>query len=255
MRTPAGRNLTYDLQEKLGRAIVGGAYEAGFPTEAELSRVHGLSRSVTREAVKMLSAKGLLSARPRVGTVVEPSESWNLLDPDVLRWLLERQFSLDLLRQFSELRLGIEPTAAALAARFPDSPAVAAIAQGFARMDAAAIGEDDPLEADVQFHIAILRATQNPFFHQFEEMVRTALHTSIQFTNRFAGRTANVGEHGDVLDAIRAGAPDRARAAMYRLIDEVLELIAQARDHEEAAQAGSAGPTAAGVAVEPESAP
>ena len=236
MRTPAGRNLTYDLQERLGRAIVGGAYEEGFPTEAELSKAHGLSRSVTREAVKMLSAKGLLSARPRVGTVIEPSESWNLLDPDVLRWLLERQFSLDLLRQFSELRLGIEPVAAALAAQFPDSPAIAPIELGFARMEAAALGEDDPLEADIQFHIAILRATRNPFFHQFEEMVRTALHTSIQFTNRFAGRTANIAEHGDVLIAIREGDSTRARRAMYRLIDEVLELIDQAREHEQAGQ-------------------
>jgi DNA-binding FadR family transcriptional regulator len=240
MRTPAGRNLTFDFQERLGRAIVGGAYEEGFPTEAELSRVHGLSRSVTREAVKMLSAKGLLSARPRVGTVVEPSESWNLLDPDVLRWLLERQFSLDLLRQFSELRLGIEPTAAALAAQFPDSPAIAAIEQGFARMEAAAAGQDDPLEADIQFHIAILRATQNPFFHQFEELVRTALHTSIQFTNRFAGRTANIREHGDVLDAIRDGDAGRARGAMFQLIDEVLDLIAQAREHESIAEAAEA---------------
>src|SRR5262245_46907966 len=146
MRTPAGRNLTFDLQERLGRAIVGGVFEEGFPTEAELSKAHGLSRSITREAVKMLAAKGLVSARPRIGTVIEPSDSWNLLDPDVLRWLLERQFSLDLLRQFSELRLGIEPTAAALAARLPDDPAVRAIEQGFARMEAAALGNDDPLE-------------------------------------------------------------------------------------------------------------
>src|SRR5690606_2011829 len=100
MRTGEGSNLTFDLKESLGRAIVGGAFEDGFPTEAELARAHGLSRSVTREAVKMLAAKGLLSARPKIGTVVQPSERWNLLDPDVLRWLLERQFSLDLLRQF-----------------------------------------------------------------------------------------------------------------------------------------------------------
>src|SRR5687768_10798690 len=179
MRTPDGRNLTYNLRETLGRAIVAGAFENGFPTEAELSRAHGHSRSVTREAVKMLAAKGLLSARPKIGTVVEPSESWNLLDPDVLRWLLERQFSLDLLRQFSELRLAIEPTAAALAAQVPDNPGLAAVEAGFARMEAAARGEDDVLDADIQFHIAILHAVQNPFFRQFEELVRTALHTSI----------------------------------------------------------------------------
>lgn len=235
MRTADGRNLTFDLRETLGRAIVGGAFEDGFPTEAELSRTHGLSRSVTREAVKMLAAKGLLSARPKVGTAVEPNERWNLLDPDVLRWLLERQFSLDLLRQFSELRLAIEPTAAALAAQIADNPAIAAIEEGFARMEAAARGEDDVLDADIQFHIAILHAVQNPFFRQFEELVRTALHTSIQFTNRFSGRTANIAQHGDVLDAIRAGDAGRARTTMYGLIDEVLELIEKAQQDEAAA--------------------
>lgn len=236
MRTADGRNLTYDLLETLGRAIVGGAFEDGFPTEAELSRTHGISRPVTREAVKMLAAKGLLSARPRVGTVVEPSESWNLLDPDVLRWLLARQFSLDLLRQFSELRLAIEPTAAALAAQIPDNPGVAAIEEGFARMEAAGRGEDDVLEADIQFHVAILHAVQNPFFGQFEELVRTALHTSIRFTNRYSGRGgANVGQHGEVLEAIRAGDPDRARATMFGLIDEVVALIDTAQRDEPAA--------------------
>jgi DNA-binding FadR family transcriptional regulator len=235
MRTADGRNLTFDLLETLGRAIVGGTFEGGFPTEAELSRTHGISRPVTREAVKMLAAKGLLSARPRVGTVVEPSESWNLLDPDVLRWLLERKFSLDLLRQFSELRLAIEPSAAALAAQIPDNPGVAAIEEGFARMEAAARGEDDVLEADVQFHVAILQAVQNPFFRQFEELVRTALHTSIRFTNRFSGRSANIPQHGVVLEAIRTGDPNRARTTMYGLIDEVLMLIRTAEKDEQAA--------------------
>ena len=239
MRTPDGRNLTNGLHETLGRSIVGGAFENGFPTEAELSRLYGLSRSVTREAVKMLTAKGLLSARPKVGTVVEPSASWNLLDPDVLRWLLERKFSLDLLRQFSELRLAIEPTAAAFAAQYPDSPAIGAIEAGFARMESASHGADDALEADIQFHVAILHATQNPFFGQFEELVRTALYTSIQFTNQFSGHTANVAQHHEVLEAIKSGDGEHARATMYRLIDDVLTLIHQARQNEPASKIGA----------------
>lgn len=238
MRTAAGSNLTFDLKETLGRAIVGGAFESGFPTEAELSRSHGLSRSVTREAVKMLAAKGLLSARPKIGTVVEPSERWNLLDPDVLRWLLDRQFSLELLRHFSQLRLAIEPTAAALAAQSANGAAIEAIESGFARMEAAAAGKDDVLAADIQFHIAILQAAQNPFFRQFEELVRTALHSSIQFTNRFSGRSANIGQHGEVLEAIRTGDGARARAVMFSLIDEVLALIEQAQRDEGSETAG-----------------
>jgi DNA-binding FadR family transcriptional regulator len=114
IRTQPGLSLTYGLVESLGQAIVTGEYvEVGFPTEGELSKQFGASRTVTREAVKMLTAKGLLSARPRHGTVVEPENEWNLLDPDVLRWMLERKFSLRLLAEFTEMRLGIEPAAAA----------------------------------------------------------------------------------------------------------------------------------------------
>ena len=99
VRTSLGRNLTYGMLDHLGKMIVTGGYdERPFPTEAELSIQHSVSRSVTREAVKMLTAKGLLSARPRQGTIVQPSSSWNLFDADILRWLLERKFSLDLLR-------------------------------------------------------------------------------------------------------------------------------------------------------------
>jgi hypothetical protein len=109
-----GRNLTYGLLDVLGRQIVTGAFEGTrFPTEAELSAQHGISRSVTREAVKMLTAKGLLTARPRQGTSVQPVANWNLFDTDVLHWLLERKFSVDLLAQFNQLRAAIEPAAAA----------------------------------------------------------------------------------------------------------------------------------------------
>jgi DNA-binding FadR family transcriptional regulator len=225
----ANRNLTFGLQEALGRAIVTGAYESErFPTEAELAARHAVSRSVTREAVKMLTAKGLLTARPRKGTTVQPASSWNLFDTDVLRWLLEREFSLDLLRQFSELRIAIEPAAAALAARQADPEAIAAIVAGYRRMEAAETGLDDPLESDIAFHIAILEACGNPFYRQFRDVVSTALRTSIRFTNRFKGRTASLPAHHAVLAAIQAGDPEEARAAMAAIIDDVVALFEEA---------------------------
>lgn len=221
-----GRNLTYGMLDSLGRAIVTGRYEEqAFPTEAELAKQHGVSRSVTREAVKMLTAKGLLSARPRQGTLIQPPGSWNLFDTDVLRWLLERQFSLDLLRQFSQLRVAIEPEAASLAARFGGEDDMRDIAAGMARLEAADRGEDDTLEADIDFHVAILLASKNPFYSQFREMVGTALRTSIRFTNRMNGRTANIADHAAVANAILARDPVRAHAAMRRLIGAVLVLI------------------------------
>jgi DNA-binding FadR family transcriptional regulator len=225
----AGRNLTYAMLDEVGRDIVTGAYEARpFPTEAELAKTHDVSRSVTREAVKMLTAKGLLTARPRKGTTVQPATLWNLFDPDVLRWLLERKFSLGLLRQFSELRIAIEPAAAGLAAGAADEAAIAAIRAGYRRMEAAEAGDDDALDADIAFHIAVLEASANPFYMQFRDLVTTALRTSIRFTNRFHGRTASLPAHGAVLDAIEAGDAGTARTAMAAIISDVMLLIADA---------------------------
>lgn len=222
-------NLTLGMLDALGKAIVTGGYDAApFPTEAELARQYEVSRSVTREAVKMLTAKGLLTARPRRGTTVQPRTQWNLFDPDVLRWLLERRFSLDLLRQFTELRAAIEPAAAALAASAAGASGLAAIRSGFDRMAGAELGYDDPLEADIAFHIAILEASANPFYRQFRDVVETALRTSIRFTNQFEGRTASLPQHREVLSAIERRDAAAASAAMTVLIADVMALIARA---------------------------
>jgi DNA-binding FadR family transcriptional regulator len=226
IRLQFGRNLTWSLLDHLGKAIVTGEYESKpFPTEGELAKQHGISRSVTREAVKMLAAKGLVGARPRLGTVVQPKENWNLFDPDVLNWLLERKFSIELLRHFSQLRSAIEPAAAELAARHATPDALATIRDGHLLMVEAERGNGDPLEADIAFHIAILAASGNPFFAQFRDVVATALRTSIKFTNRIKGRTADVREHEAVLLAIEARAPDAARQAMSRIIADVTALM------------------------------
>src|SRR5690554_1818219 len=115
----AGRNLTYQLTHQLGAAIVQCQYaeEKSFPTEADLSAQFNISRSVTREAVKMLTAKGLICSRPRKGIRVQPPHLWNMFDSDVLNWTLSAKPSLQLLKEFTQLRVAIEPEAVALACR------------------------------------------------------------------------------------------------------------------------------------------
>jgi DNA-binding FadR family transcriptional regulator len=159
---------------------------------------------------------------------VQPSSSWNLFDADVLRWILERKFSLSLLRQFSELRIAIEPAAARLAAQTASVEGIAGIVTGFGRMQAAESGAEEPLEADIAFHIAILEASANPFFVQFRDVVATALRTSIRFTNRFNGRTASLPAHHAVLTAIEAREPQSAYDAMSTIISDVMVLITEA---------------------------
>ena len=242
---PFARNLTFGMLDAIGRAIVTGEYDSErFPTEAELATQHMVSRSVTREAVKMLTAKGLLTARPRKGTTIQPPSSWNLFDPDVLRWLLERKFSVELLRQFCELRIAIEPAAAALAAHAADEEAIAAIQAGYERMEAAERDEDDALDADIAFHVSILDACGNPFYRQFHDVVATALRTSIRFSNRFAGfaasfnaHRASLPAHRAVLDAIRARDAEHAHDCMHTIVADVMvviERVERERDREAA---------------------
>lgn len=231
MRKPIGQSLTYGIVESLGHAVVTQAYNdaAPFPIEAELCKQFGASRTVLREAVKMLTAKGLLGARPRQGTWVESEEHWNLLDPDVLRWLMERKFSLQMLAEFTQVRLAIEPMAAMLAATSASPQHIAGIQHAIQRMKAAERGADDPLESDIAFHVAVLHATGNRFYVQLEDVINAALHISIPFTNSYKGvKLADVDAHGKVLDAIEARRPERARAAMEAMIREVMELIEQA---------------------------
>jgi DNA-binding FadR family transcriptional regulator len=223
-----GQNLTYSIANHIGIAIVTGVYSAGnpIPIEAELCREYDASRPVLREAVKMLTAKGLLGARPRRGTWVQPEDKWNLLDPDVLGWLLERKFSPTLLIEFTEMRLAVEPGAATLAASVAGPEEKAAISHAIERMQAADRGDDDPLDSDIAFHVAVLRASRNRFYAQLTGFTSTALRFSIRMTNRYKGvRLASVADHKKVADAIIAGKASAAGEAMRRLIQEALELI------------------------------
>jgi DNA-binding FadR family transcriptional regulator len=223
------QTFTQSIAQSLGSAIVTGVYSGGdnlFPVEAELCRQYGASRSALREAVKMLTAKGLLGSRPRLGTWVQPERNWNLLDPDVLGWLLERKFSPKLLIEFTELRLALEPCAATLAACFARPAQIAALREAFERMRAADVGDDDPLESDIAFHVAVLRASCNRFYAQLTGFTSTALRFSIRTTNRYKGvRVACIADHEQVVNAIVTGRPAAAGEAMNKLIREALELI------------------------------
>ncbi len=223
-----GQNLTSSIVQDLGVAIVTGTYSDRnpFPVEAQLCRQYGASRTALREAVKMLTAKGLLGARPRQGTWVQPESKWNLLDPDILGWLLERKFSPALLTEFTEVRLAIEPLAAALAARAASAEDKQAVRDAIDRMRAAERGEDDPLASDIAFHVAVLRASKNRFYAQLTELTATALRFSIRTTNRYKGvQLASVADHKRVADAIIAGRPAVAAEAMRKMIQEALDLI------------------------------
>lgn len=222
------RYLTHELVERIGGQIVRGDVAAGgsLSIEAELARQHETSRTVIREAVKMLTAKGLVGSRPRRGTYVEPESRWNILDPDVLRWTLQRRFSFELMRDFLVAREGIEPKAAASAALRQDRTAIAAIAARLDDMREASAGRMNSLESDIAFHTAILHASGNRFFVQFSHVIETALRFSIQLTNSAKGvRMASVEGHERIYLAIDRGDAPGAERAAQALLTEALQLL------------------------------
>lgn len=220
--------LTRELVEKIGGQIVRGDVEPGgsLPVEAELAKQYQASRTVVREAVKMLTAKGLVGSRPRRGTYVEPEATWNILDPDVLRWILQRRFSFSLMRDFLIAREAIEPKAAAAAAIAQDREAIAEIGRKLELMREAANGWADALESDIAFHVAILHASGNRFFVQFSHVIETALRFSIRLTNSEKGVTAaEIPDHEKLYQAIDRGDASAAEEAAEALLNEAIRLL------------------------------
>lgn len=228
MSNPPIQNLTHQLTYDLGLAIVQGVYPVGtgLPSEADLCIEYNVSRSSTREAVKMLSAKGLISSRPKQGIRVLPESSWNMFDTDVLKWILSSKPSLALLKEFTEVRVALEPKAAALASLSASYQQLEVIEKALARMVDADRGLDDPLEADIAFHTAVLAASNNRFFLQLTEFISTALRVSIRYTNKIKGVPgADVQKHAEILNTIKSRNPERAKKAVEAILDEALELI------------------------------
>jgi DNA-binding FadR family transcriptional regulator len=221
-------NLTDHVAGAVGRSIVSGDYAPGSVFLInELCETFNASRTVMREAVKTLTAKGLVTSRPSVGSIVEREENWNLSDPDVLDWFLHvKGNTIPLIREFNEFRLAIEPTAAAMAARAGNAHEIDAIDKALERMRAAERDEDDALDADVAFHVAILYASGNRFFLNMRHTIDVALRIAIRVTNRSKGVTGpNVPDHAKIADAIRAGDETAASDAMRSLLLESRSLL------------------------------
>jgi DNA-binding FadR family transcriptional regulator len=218
-RPQLGHNLTFGLLHAIGGAIAAGHYDdKPFPAEAELADYYGTSLSVTREAVKMLTAKGLLASRPRQGTQVCPVSCWSLLDTDVLRWLLQQQDSADVLGHFNQLRIAIEPAAAEFAARFAWPRDVHRIGHAFERIEMSEPRREDPIEPQIAFHAAILRASRNPFYAQFQDAVGTALRIASRVRRRSGDPALDIAAYAAARHTIASGDWEGARAAMHGIV-------------------------------------
>lgn len=224
-----GRRTEF-IVEDIGTAIVTGRFKPDdlLPVESVLTAKYGSSRSVLREAVKVLNAKGLLTARPRKGTSITQPSNWNLFDPDVLRWILRGKFSVQLLIEFNQIRLAIEPMAASLAARQGSPEALAAIRDALSEMKRCHEQGEDDLAADISFHLSILDASGNPFFSRLKPLVNTALRFSIRQIDPVLDDLAEkLREHELVMQAILDRDSGAASAHSYALLDKVLTRLVE----------------------------
>lgn len=178
------RNLNAQLVDLLGQRIVQGHYKIGeqLPVEAELCSEFGVSRPIMREVTKILSAKGLLASRPRVGTLVKNRACWNMLDSDVLTWVTRALPPAEFLDMLFDARLAIEPSAAELAAQKASEADIENIRQAYEGM-AAAKNIEESLEPDIRFHQAVMDATHNDVIRYIGHTLHNALAISIRLTN------------------------------------------------------------------------
>ena len=209
------------IARDIGVLIVSGRYRPGHILDGEVaaSSQRQVSRTAYREAMRILSAKGLVNSRPRVGTRVSPLEEWHLLDPDVLAWAFSGEPEPEVLHGLFELRTIVEPAAAALAALRRNQSHLDSMHRALESMSKHSLNVEEGRIADKEFHAALLMATANPFIVSLTNGVTAAVNALTEFKQRISPLKRDPApDHWRVYDAIAAKDGEAARAAMAELI-------------------------------------
>jgi DNA-binding FadR family transcriptional regulator len=223
------RKLYQYIVDEIGQRIIRGKYrtEDVLPTEDQLSSELHVSRGVLREAIKVLTQKGLIQTRPRVGTQVLPRENWNLFDPDVLVWRLQIEDKTTFLKNVTEVRRLIESEAARQAARRASDSEVADIRGILSQMqiilsDGDQYVYENYLAMDILFHSKILNASHNDLLSQIGSTVRNAVHKARESDTADIGvQKESLPFHAAIVDGIYRKDPDAAYKASQEMFDNV----------------------------------
>jgi DNA-binding FadR family transcriptional regulator len=227
--------------ETIAGWIVSSRFPAGaaLPVEQAIGDELSASRTTVREALKTLSAKGLVRVGPRIGTRVLPPDHWNLLDPQVVAWRLKAPVTRELINDLVEMRLMIEPAAVELAALKGRPTDIASIHAALSAMRRAVEGEGSYIEADLAFHGGILRASGNQFLVQLAPIVGAVLRLSFELSVTSPDNAqASLPDHAAVLDAIEERDAGAARERLVAII------LASRRDMEHVLPAESGAASA-----------
>lgn len=213
------RGIHGQTVETLASRILSNEYPEGAILDLPTLRTElDVSLTALREALKVLTAKGMIDARQKRGTYVQPRASWHMLDADVMRWHTATATDPALFDQLTEVRAIVEPAAARMAAERVTDADLADLTAALAAMaDAADV--DAAVEADIAFHRSLLLATHNDFLAQIAQIIAIGLVERDKFVHHI-NPTDPVPSHRAVLDAIRANDPTAAEAAMRALVDQ-----------------------------------
>lgn len=224
-RRGPGRRLHGAIAHKLGVAIVSGEYMPGDTLSGEVafSEELNVSRSAYREAVQVLTAKGLVESRPKAGTRVLPRNRWNLLDPDVLAWAFAGEPDRQFVRDLFELRAIVEPAASSLAASRRDKNDLRTMKEALTAMRHHTLATEAGRSADRDFHNAILQATKNDALQAMGASMGAAVNWTTQFKQRSRALPRNpIPDHVRVYEAIASADPQAAAEAMRVLVELAL---------------------------------
>jgi len=217
------RSLHGQVVREMGMQIVQGHFKPGeaLPDEGALLARFDVSRTVVRESLKVLAAKGLVESRPKIGTLVRPSIFWNRLDPDILDWQETNESQGTFLRSLTEVRKIVEPPAASLAAVRATGRELEIIQEAYQGMADNIENIEAFMDADIRFHAAILEASHNEFLQPITNAIRAAMLSSLRITNRDAALNKHsVSLHRVVLEALKTKDPRRAERSMRRHLDD-----------------------------------
>jgi DNA-binding FadR family transcriptional regulator len=233
-----GRGLHGQLVQQLGQMIVSGDLGADRPlVPEEIGQRFEVSRTVVRESLRVLEAKGLVSARPNVGTRVRPVSDWNLLDPDIIEWRAFGPQRDDQRRELSELRWTIEPLAARLAAGHGREEVQQRLGDMIEIMGHA-MSQGDALtfsRADAEFHSLLIQVAGNRMLEHLSGIVSAALQVAGNpVTGCDRPTEASLSYHARIVDALAASDGAAAEAAMRQLLTvhpEVERVVPAPREH------------------------
>lgn len=220
MSTYSRRGIHGHVVNELGLSITRGEFTPGEVIDPnDLLQVFGVSRTVIREALKVLATKGLVDARPKRGTFITERSRWQLLDGDVMRWRSEGIPDLLLLLELGEVRQAIEPVAARMAAVRRNDEQLAVMEAALQEMDAwDGVTHVAIVGADLAFHSGLLKAAGNELLEQFEVILEPALQARDFLTHSHNPDRSFFQRHKAVFDAIAAGNADLAQRTMAEMM-------------------------------------